>query len=451
MRFRAVQRCLTLLVEGAAAGFPQIDNQSYLAFRSRVEEFACRLTDHLPDEDKLAMIRNILHEFESYRDGMENALREQLGAWRDLVTILFGELLANLGVDAASLAASPLQQLVKHLKTGGEINAWGQKLGQYLHPLDGKGPAQDLAARLKAADCSTANDNAAGLRGGGSAVEHLRKIVEQGGDGFIVLFRLSCIDIINQRFGAEAVEDCLMAVSAFLTTGLQSEDSIYHWSDSALLAILQGRYSEFMVTAELDRIIAQNRESSINVAGRAIMLRIPISFELTPINRLRSAEDLLKISALHAAKRYPMNPAAMVELQDTDPAKIDPIEELPLPYVEVDARGFITRANRASIALHHVEGGQLVGKLAWDLVASDEKDLSFAAYCSSLQSGEKPMVVERSIYDRSGQFRTYEIYRSLVRDSAGNPGGCHVPRAFDKNKEGTGRSARQESATSEPV
>jgi hypothetical protein len=57
------------------------------------------------------------------------------------------------------------------------------------------------------------------------------------------------------------------------------------------------------VTAELDRIISQNRESSINVSGRAIMLRIPISFELTPINRLRNAEDVLKISALHAAKR----------------------------------------------------------------------------------------------------------------------------------------------------
>jgi GGDEF domain-containing protein len=153
------------------------------------------------------------------------------------------------------------------------------------------------------ADCSTANDNAAGLRGGGSAVEHLRKILANGGDGFIVLFRLSCLDIISQRFGSEAVEDCLMAVSAFLTAGLQNNDAIYHWSDSALLAILQGRHSELIVTAELDRIIAQNRESSINVAGRAIMLRIPITFELTPINRLQNADDLLRISAQQAGKR----------------------------------------------------------------------------------------------------------------------------------------------------
>jgi len=160
-----------------------------------------------------------------------------------------------------------------------------------------------MAARLRTADCSTANDNAAGLRGGGSALEHLRKIMGDGGDGFIVLFRLSCLDVISQRFGPEAVEDCLMAVSAFLTAGLQSDDSIYHWRDSALMAILQGRYSEFIVSAELVRIISQNRESSINVAGRPIMLRLPISFEVTPINRLKTADDLLKISAHQAAKR----------------------------------------------------------------------------------------------------------------------------------------------------
>jgi GGDEF domain-containing protein len=298
-----MERYLSLLVEGAAAGMPEMDAASYAAFRSKVEVLARRLPDRLPDEEKLALISSILREFEGYRNGAETALREQLAAWRNVVTSLFSELLAHLGVESDSAEAGPLLQRVKRLTMGAEIEDWRKRLELFLHPLDGKGPAHDMAARLRAADCSTANDNAAGLRGGGSAVEHLRTIMADGGDGFIVLFRLSCLDVISQRFGPEAVEDCLMAVSAFLTDGLESHDAIYHWSDSALLAILQGRYSEFMVCAELDRIIAQNRESSINVAGRAIMLRIPISFELTPINRLRSADDLLRLSARQATKR----------------------------------------------------------------------------------------------------------------------------------------------------
>ena len=296
-------RCLTLLVDGAAAGVPEMDAAQYRAFRANVDELARRLPDHLPDEEKLALIARILREFESYRNGAEGALREQLAGWRKLVDALFRELLANLGVDTASAEAVPLLGRVKLLTTAAEIEDWRARLEVYLHPASGNGPAAALAAKLRAADHSTANDNAAGLRGGGSAVEHVRRMMEAGEDGFVVLFRLSCLDVINQRFGAEAVEDCLMAVSAFLTAGLERDDTIYHWSDSALLAVLRGRYSEFIVSAELDRIISKNRESSINVAGRSIMLRIPISFDVTPINRLRSAEDLMRISANQAAKR----------------------------------------------------------------------------------------------------------------------------------------------------
>jgi GGDEF domain-containing protein len=140
------------------------------------------------------------------------------------------------------------------------------------------------------------------LRGGGAAVERLKGIMERGERGFIALFRLNCLEVITQRFGAEAVQDCLMAVSAFLTSSLHSDDAIFHWSDSSLLAILQGRASEQILTAELHRIVSQNRETSIKVEGRAIMLRIPLAFELTPINRLRAAEDLYRISTQQKTK-----------------------------------------------------------------------------------------------------------------------------------------------------
>jgi hypothetical protein len=93
-----------------------------------------------------------------------------------------------------------------------------------------------------------------------------------------------------------------MAVSAFLTASLHNEDAIYHWSDSSLLAILQGRASEQILAAELQRIASQNRESSINVAGRTIMLRIPLAFDLTPISRLHTAEDLFRLSTQGTTK-----------------------------------------------------------------------------------------------------------------------------------------------------
>jgi len=102
------------------------------------------------------------------------------------------------------------------------------------------------------------------------------------------------------------------------------------------------------------------------------------------------------------------------------------IDDLPLPYLEVNSRGVITRANRATLALHHVQQGELIGQTAWDLVAFDEKDLSHAAFHALMQSGGDPPVITRNIFDRSGSFRTYQLHRSLIRDAQGAPAGMRM-------------------------
>jgi len=290
-------RFLTLLVEGAALGVPEVDGELYKEFRDRVARAALQLPDRLPDEEKLAQIRAVLREFENYRDQTETELRNRTTEWRSLESFLFTELLKSLDIDPSAANAERLLHKIAGVTSATNIEDYHHQMESFLHPA-GANSAPAEASRFRTADHSTANDNAAGLRGGGSAIEHLRGIKERGGQGFIVLFRLSCLNMISQRFGPEAVEDCLMAVAAFLTQSLHSDDAVYHWSDSSLLAILQGRANEQILTAELERIAMQNRETAVIIGGRSTMLRIPITFDLTPIERLHSAEDLYKITLL---------------------------------------------------------------------------------------------------------------------------------------------------------
>ena len=118
-----------------------------------------------------------------------------------------------------------------------------------------------------------------------------------------------------------------------------------------------------------------------------------------------------------AARRPTLNAARRAMLN---------IDHLPLPYVEMDARGIITRANRATLALHHPEQGELIGSSGWDMLAIDEKNRSTAAFLSLMSSGEGPPVIFRSIFDRSGKFRTYEIHRSIIRVTGGKPAGVRM-------------------------
>lgn len=286
-------RCLSLLAEGATMNMLDVDTQSYQEFRASIGRLAMQIPDRMPNADKLVIIQAIIHEFEGYRKDANGKLRDRQNGWRVLSATLLQELLVALGIDTASEAAVPLVQKITSLTNTTELQAYRDALAKFLHPRGGE---VEATSPLKIPDRSTHNNNAAGLRGGGVAVEHLRAIMESGGRGFVVLFGLGCLDVVSERFGGEAVQDCLMAVSAFLTSSLHSDDIIYHWSDSSLLAILQGRPNERIISAELRRIASYNRDITINIGGHAIMLRVPMDFDITAISQFQQPEDLYKLS-----------------------------------------------------------------------------------------------------------------------------------------------------------
>jgi GGDEF domain-containing protein len=275
---------------------PAIDAPRYTEFRAKVGGMARQVRDGLPDADKLALIQTILREFETYRASVEGALRDRQSGWRALGATLLHELLACMGIGPASACAIPLVEKIGSLTSGEEIQIYCALLAEFLHPVASDGHPPPPIPAIGIADLSTTNDNACGLLGGGKAVEVLKKIMQSGGGGFVVSFRLGCLEIINERFGGGAMQDCLMAVSAYITNSLHNDDSIYHWSDSTLLAILRGRGSQQVLTAELNRLASMNREITIQIGGRTIMLRIPLEFDITPISQLKDADDLYRIA-----------------------------------------------------------------------------------------------------------------------------------------------------------
>jgi GGDEF domain-containing protein len=295
-------RSLTLLIDGVSINVPELDSEGYKSLRTNVSRLSQRMPDRLPDEEKLALIREVVREFEVYRAASENAVRQRQAAWRAVVAMLFNELLASMGISATSAAARHLVQQTAALDSTREIEQYAEALEEFLHPTLTTSVAVPPVP-LRVADRTTANDNAAGLRGGGSAIEYLTRVMAAGRKGFVVLFNLSCLDVIGERFGIEAVEDCLMAVSAYLTHSLHNDDMIFHWSDSSLLAVLLDRPTQQIVTAELQRIATQNRDITINVGGRLVMLRIPLTFEPVPIEGLASPDDICRFASHRSLAR----------------------------------------------------------------------------------------------------------------------------------------------------
>jgi PAS domain S-box-containing protein len=120
-----------------------------------------------------------------------------------------------------------------------------------------------------------------------------------------------------------------------------------------------------------------------------------------------------------------LSPAERFSLPDR-PVASDPLDDLPVAYVEMDVTGTIIRANRLTRESHASHAGELIGKLAWDLMPTEEQEMSCAAFMSAMETGEDPPVARRSLYTASGQFRVHEIHRNVIRDAEGRSTGMRV-------------------------
>jgi len=115
-----------------------------------------------------------------------------------------------------------------------------------------------------------------------------------------------------------------------------------------------------------------------------------------------------------------------IELSSVDCPTLDRLEELPLPYIELEAKGIIVRVNRAALNLHPSERGELIGRMAWELLAPEEMNSSHAAFTAIMESAEEPPTVLRALNTRSGEFRNFALYRNPIRDRENKPTGMRI-------------------------
>lgn len=100
----------------------------------------------------------------------------------------------------------------------------------------------------------------------------------------------------------------------------------------------------------------------------------------------------------------------------------DAIDQLPVAYVEINADGVITRANRAARKMSSPDRSEIVGRYVWEFAPDSQADLDRSAFFAMMSSGQEPPVTRRTLYG-DGEFRTYELHRTLIRDASGRPAG----------------------------
>jgi PAS domain S-box-containing protein len=99
------------------------------------------------------------------------------------------------------------------------------------------------------------------------------------------------------------------------------------------------------------------------------------------------------------------------------------LHDLPVAYAEVDAQGVLRAVSPMACQMHHMSEEEIIGHSIWEFVPPDEVERDRNDFFHAMESGEDPPIIRRSLYTASGEYRTHEVHRRMMRDGDGNPVG----------------------------
>jgi hypothetical protein len=108
-----------------------------------------------------------------------------------------------------------------------------------------------------------------------------------------VLFKISMLQTVEQRYGEEAAGDYLNSAAQFLIEALRPDDKLFHWGRDVLMAVVQRIISFGALRMEVDRLTLTSRGQVMEVNGKSIMIACPIAFDLRPVSQFSTLDDML--------------------------------------------------------------------------------------------------------------------------------------------------------------
>jgi FixJ family two-component response regulator len=111
---------------------------------------------------------------------------------------------------------------------------------------------------------------------------------------YVVLFKFNLLRTIEERYGEEAGLEYLTNASQFLTRILRPDDRLFHWSHDVLLAVARRQMPAAALRKEFERQMFAPHQHLLDVDGKKIMVSISATFDLLPVARFKSFDEMFE-------------------------------------------------------------------------------------------------------------------------------------------------------------
>jgi len=132
-----------------------------------------------------------------------------------------------------------------------------------------------------------------GLPGPSQAREFLTPLFGADHQTYVILFRLTMLETIEERYGEEAGADYLINAAHYLTQSLRSDDRLFHWGRYVLMAVVRRTVSPAAVRMEMARLTLAPGDQVLDVHGRNIVVATSIGCDFKPVSQFPRLGEML--------------------------------------------------------------------------------------------------------------------------------------------------------------
>ena len=191
--------------------------------------------------------------------------------------------------------------LTKPCRKDDLVHAVSLGIEQYRSAHAGKEPAKKAAAPEHAASgweppakCEWDNcQGPTGLPGPTQARELLTPLLGADHQTYVILFRLTMLETVEERYGEEAGADYLINVAQYLTQSLRSDDRLFHWGRYSLMAVIRRAVSAVAVRMEVARMTMTPTDQVLEIRGRSTMVATKIESDFKAVSQFSGLEEMM--------------------------------------------------------------------------------------------------------------------------------------------------------------
>jgi GGDEF domain-containing protein len=267
-------------------------------FQASLRHLIAKMELSASDGETLVMVGEAIKSIETYNRGVERSIGSQIKELQSIVSLFMRSMLQVSKSSAAS--ASKLRLIERQIEKTCQAEDLRTIKGQLQQSLEGicaeaaegerrgERMAEELRDALGRPETSAVLTEAVagldlvtGLPGFRAAEKAMREVISAKTGGYLVLFQVDRLELINGRFGFAVGDRILSLFAEHVSRRLSKADRLFRWRGAGLLAVLERSASEVAVRAEIARIVSVRLEEQIDIGSRSVLLPIAASWVLT--------------------------------------------------------------------------------------------------------------------------------------------------------------------------